>query len=363
MDIFAKLSRQTRCVSGRPTITCGAGRLFLTVGDHILRPLHALDALFGPEVRWATHHGIYLGTSESMVEEFEKKRIGANASVYDVVRALPGEQWVVHFYPEASGKEAKVILSTIHVFMDGDVALWRRKYSSALSPAETVKSAFGELGKGGYNAKSNNCEHFATYCKTGKRTSKQPGAINWNSGGMDSATDEPCAFGDEPAALFGEKAQQRRPVAAPFADADGAQRATGIFDVDIEKVTLDSDAYRRVLWTAGHLQVVTMSLRPGEKIDMERHDDRDQFFRVERGAIAINTTGGGSSHRCGEGQAALVTGGTDHEVVADPRTGAKLYTIYAPPEHPAGLVQQEKEKEPNDEHARCSLPAGQHEHR
>ena len=65
----------------------------------------------------------------------------------------------------------------------------------------------------------------------------------------------------------------------------------------------------------------------------------------------------------GGGRRALVTGGTDHEVVADPRTGAKLYTIYAPPEHPAGLVQQEKEKEPNDEHARCSLPAGQHEHR
>ena len=41
------------------------------------------------------------------------------------------------------------------------------------SPEETVKRAESKLGKGKYNLVFNNCEHFAVWCKTGKRESSQ----------------------------------------------------------------------------------------------------------------------------------------------------------------------------------------------
>ena len=41
------------------------------------------------------------------------------------------------------------------------------------SPEETVKRAEGKLGESNYNLVFNNCEHFAVWCKTGKRESSQ----------------------------------------------------------------------------------------------------------------------------------------------------------------------------------------------
>ena len=49
---------------------------------------------------------------------------------------------------------------------------------------------------------------------------------------------------------------------------------------DIEKLTEENDDFRRVLYTGKHLQLVLMTLRPGEEIGEEVHEDRDQFFRV-----------------------------------------------------------------------------------
>ena len=52
---------------------------------------------------------------------------------------------------------------------------------------------------------------------------------------------------------------------------------------DIERATLDNEDYRRVLYTGRHLQLVLMTLQPGEEIGEEVHEDHDQFFRVEKG--------------------------------------------------------------------------------
>jgi mannose-6-phosphate isomerase-like protein (cupin superfamily) len=52
---------------------------------------------------------------------------------------------------------------------------------------------------------------------------------------------------------------------------------------DIEALTVGNTHFRRVLYTGRNLQLVLMTLQPGEEIGAEVHDDRDQFFRVERG--------------------------------------------------------------------------------
>ena len=61
---------------------------------------------------------------------------------------------------------------------------------------------------------------------------------------------------------------------------------------DIEKATKGNDDFRRVLYTGPHLQLVLMTLRPGEEIGEEVHEDRDQFFRIEdgEGEILIDGT-------------------------------------------------------------------------
>ena len=54
---------------------------------------------------------------------------------------------------------------------------------------------------------------------------------------------------------------------------------------NIQKLTKDNKDFRRVLYTytGKHLQLVLMTLKPGEEIGEEIHVGRDQFFRVEKG--------------------------------------------------------------------------------
>ena len=52
---------------------------------------------------------------------------------------------------------------------------------------------------------------------------------------------------------------------------------------DIDRLTVDNEDFRRVLYTGKHLQLVLMTLQAGEEIGAEVHEDRDQFFRFEEG--------------------------------------------------------------------------------
>lgn len=55
------------------------------------------------------------------------------------------------------------------------------------------------------------------------------------------------------------------------------------FKGNIEKLTLDNDHFRKVLYTAQYLQLVLISLEVGEDIGEESHLNNDQFFRLESG--------------------------------------------------------------------------------
>lgn len=55
------------------------------------------------------------------------------------------------------------------------------------------------------------------------------------------------------------------------------------FKTNIEKDALANKDFRKVLYTAKHLQLVLMTLKPGEDIGLETHPTIDQFFRFESG--------------------------------------------------------------------------------
>ena len=109
---------------------------------------------------------------------------------------------------------------------------------------------------------------------------------------------------------------------------------------NIDKATVKNQDFRRVLYTGKNLQLVLMTLQPGDEIGEEVHDDRDQFFRVEagRGEISID----GATHRVEADDAVIVPAGARHNVRNVGSEPLKLYTIYGPPEHRDGTVHPTK---------------------
>ena len=108
---------------------------------------------------------------------------------------------------------------------------------------------------------------------------------------------------------------------------------------NIEQATLDNNNFRQVLFT-GKLQLVLMTLKPGEDIGWEVHDGHDQFFRFEAGygKVYIND----EVFEVHDGDAVVVPAGAKHNVENIGDTPLKLYTIYAPPEHKPGTVHKTK---------------------
>jgi mannose-6-phosphate isomerase-like protein (cupin superfamily) len=113
------------------------------------------------------------------------------------------------------------------------------------------------------------------------------------------------------------------------------------YAVDIETKTLENENFREVLYTAGHSQLVVMTLKPGEEIGAERHEGRDQFIRVEAGEGEALIDG--QRHALRDGMAVVIPAGAEHNVVnTSKRQPLRLYTIYSPPEHPDRTVHRDK---------------------
>ncbi len=122
----------------------------------------------------------------------------------------------------------------------------------------------------------------------------------------------------------------------------------------IEKQTSDNSYFRQVLFTGTYCQLVLMCLQPGEEIGDEVHDHVDQFFRIEEGQakFVFNET---EEHVVRGGDAVVVPAGTFHNVINISKAEAlKLYTLYAPPNHPDGTIHKTKveaeEAEKHDHH-------------
>ncbi|WP_044549376.1 cupin domain-containing protein [Mesorhizobium japonicum] len=118
---------------------------------------------------------------------------------------------------------------------------------------------------------------------------------------------------------------------------------------DIEDLTEENNAFRRVLYTTRRMQLVLMALQPGEEIGAEVHHDRDQFFRVEKGTGEIWIDGVASDIK--SDMAMIGPAGARHNVKNTGKKPLKLYTLYAPPEHMDGTVHATKaDAEASKEH-------------
>lgn len=112
------------------------------------------------------------------------------------------------------------------------------------------------------------------------------------------------------------------------------------YSINIEEKTLANDNFREVLFTGPHSQLVVMTLQAGEEIGLEKHETHDQFIRVEQGeGYALLD---GERHALEDGVAVVIPSGTEHNVVNSGSGPMRLYTLYAPAEHPDGTVHKTK---------------------
>jgi mannose-6-phosphate isomerase-like protein (cupin superfamily) len=111
------------------------------------------------------------------------------------------------------------------------------------------------------------------------------------------------------------------------------------FHGDLKEMAKHNEFYRQVLFTGAHAQLVLMSLRPGEEIGAEVHGVDQFFYGVDgEGLIEIE----GEKVEFEKGDAVFVPAHARHNVVNSGEEPLKLFTIYSPPEHAPGTVQETK---------------------
>jgi len=117
---------------------------------------------------------------------------------------------------------------------------------------------------------------------------------------------------------------------------------------NIEEASLRNEYFRKVLFTDERLQLVVMTLQPGEDIGEEVHE-LDQFIRVEQGEGTAVLDG--ESATISDGFAVIIPKGVRHNIINQGTSPMKLYTLYAPPEHKHDTVHKTKaEAQESEEH-------------
>lgn len=88
-----------------------------------------------------------------------------------------GDGLVIHFRCESilAMREAKVIVTSLEDFTRDGILQTDLNLTPVFDPDQIVERAFSRLEPGfdDYHPKYNNCEHFATWCITGERSSQQ----------------------------------------------------------------------------------------------------------------------------------------------------------------------------------------------
>lgn len=121
----------------------------------------------------------------------------------------------------------------------------------------------------------------------------------------------------------------------------------------IEQLTEDNTNYRTTLWTGTNLQVTLMSIEPGSDIGLEVHNDIDQFLRIEDGEATVHMGQDKENLQtwtAKDGDAVFVPAGMWHNLVSSGSEALKVYSIYAPVEHPHGTVHVTKAEAETAEH-------------
>ncbi|MGN8647997.1 cupin domain-containing protein [Gracilibacillus sp. HCP3S3_G5_1] len=118
------------------------------------------------------------------------------------------------------------------------------------------------------------------------------------------------------------------------------------FVLNINEATKQNNTFRTAIWTGSQFQVTLMSIGVGEDIGLEMHRDVDQFLRIEQGQGLVqmgkDLNNLSFERRVYDDFAIIIPAGTWHNLINTGNVPLKLYSIYAPPNHPFGTVHATK---------------------
>jgi len=111
------------------------------------------------------------------------------------------------------------------------------------------------------------------------------------------------------------------------------------YQSELKEVAKDNDDFRRVLFTGAHSQLVIMALARGEEIGEEVHQVDQILYAVDGEGEAFVD---GRRKSFEKGDVVAVPAGSRHNIRNTEKKPLRLFTIYAPPQHPAGTVHHTK---------------------
>lgn len=116
---------------------------------------------------------------------------------------------------------------------------------------------------------------------------------------------------------------------------------------EIKKLAKENTDFRRVLYTGKYSQIVAMCIPVGEDIGEEVHPNVDQILIIidGEGEAILN----GEAKIVKEHDVIFVPAGVTHNIKNTDDEELKLFTVYAPPEHPDGTVHKTKEDAAKEE--------------
>ena len=110
----------------------------------------------------------------------------------------------------------------------------------------------------------------------------------------------------------------------------------------LARYVLQNDDFRRMLYTGEHLQLAEMCVGVGDHIGPEIHAQTDQMLCILEGSAVVYTgTSAEDATLIGtaaRGDAVVIPAGTFHDLINAGRIPLRLFTVYAPPQHPFGTV-------------------------
>ena len=106
-----------------------------------------------------------------------------------------------------------------------------------------------------------------------------------------------------------------------------------IFNKDMVKLATDNDFFQKEVYLDKQIQIVLMSLLPGEEIGMESH-------RADQSTIFVEGTGQAivddAKSSVGPNHLIVIPKGAEHNIVNKGSGELKLFSVYAPPAEPEG---------------------------
>jgi mannose-6-phosphate isomerase-like protein (cupin superfamily) len=112
-----------------------------------------------------------------------------------------------------------------------------------------------------------------------------------------------------------------------------------VFNKDVIELATKNKHFQKEVYLDDNVQIVLMSIEPGDDIGEETHDaDQTTFFVAGDGQAVID----GHKTKVGPNHLVVIPKGAKHNIINKGDEPLKLYSVYAPPAEEPGVDHKTK---------------------